>query len=141
MFADYYKWTQWIFLQFTIGLAYEKKLSNWDPVDKTVLANEQIDSEGRSWRSGAVAEQRKLRQWFFRITYFADELLRDLDELDGWPEKVKQMQRFWIGKSDGVQASFAVALPGGHEVDLTVFTTREDTLLGVTFVAISKDHP
>ena len=141
--ADYYKWTQWIFLQFyNSGLAYRKEaVVNWDPVDKTVLANEQIDSEGRSWRSGAVAEQRKLRQWFFRITYFADELLRDLDELDGWPEKVKQMQRFWIGKSDGVQATFAVDLPGGHEDDLTVFTTRADTLLGVTFVAISKDHP
>ena len=141
---EYYKWTQWIFLQlYNSGLAYRKEaVVNWDPVDKTVLANEQIDADGRSWRSGAIAEQKKLRQWFFRITCFADELLKDLDTLDGWPEKVKQMQRFWIGRSNGVQAIFKVDSTSKEEdVELKVFTTRADTLLGVTFVAISTDHP
>ena len=100
---DYYHWTQWIFLQFyEAGLAYQKEAAvNWDPIDQTVLANEQVDSEGRSWRSGAKVERKLLRQWFLKITDYADQLLTDLAKLDGWPERVKLMQANWIGKSTG----------------------------------------
>lgn len=136
---DYYKWTQWSFLQFLkAGLAYQKEAAvNWDPVDQTVLANEQVDSEGRSWRSGAKVERRLLRQWFLKITAYADELLQDLDKLPGWPDRVRLMQENWIGKSTGAQVVFTTA--AGDE--LPVFTTRPDTLWGATFMVLSPEHP
>ncbi|HEY9761282.1 MAG TPA: leucine--tRNA ligase [Trichocoleus sp.] len=136
---DYYKWTQWIFIQFLqMGLAYQKEAAvNWDPIDQTVLANEQVDSEGRSWRSGAKVERKLLRQWFFKITDYAEELLQDLDKLPGWPERVKLMQENWIGKSTGAQVVFTTE--GGDE--LPVFTTRPDTLWGATFMVLSPEHP
>lgn len=136
---DYYKWTQWSFLQFLkAGLAYQKEAAvNWDPVDQTVLANEQVDSEGRSWRSGAKVERRLLRQWFLKITAYADELLQDLDKLPGWPDRVRLMQENWIGKSTGARVVFTTA--AGDE--LPVFTTRPDTLWGATFMVLSPEHP
>lgn len=136
---DYYRWTQWIFLQFfEAGLAYQKEAAvNWDPVDQTVLANEQVDSEGRSWRSGAKVERKLLRQWFFKITAYAEQLLNDLDKLSGWPERVKTMQANWIGKSKGAQVTFKTEAAG----DLVVYTTRPDTLWGATFMVISPEHP
>jgi leucyl-tRNA synthetase len=136
---DYYKWTQWSFIQFLkAGLAYQKEAAvNWDPVDQTVLANEQVDSEGRSWRSGAKVERRLLRQWFLKITAYADELLQDLDQLPGWPDRVRLMQENWIGKSTGAQVVFTTA--AGDE--LPVFTTRPDTLWGATFMVLSPEHP
>ena len=102
---DYYRWTQWLFLQFfDAGLAYQKESAvNWDPIDQTVLANEQVDAEGKSWRSGAVVEKRMLRQWFLKITDYAEQLLQDLDKLPGWPDKVRAMQANWIGKSKGAR--------------------------------------
>ena len=135
----YYKWTQWIFIQLLqMGLAYQKEAAvNWDPVDQTVLANEQVDSEGRSWRSGALVEKKLLRQWFLKITDYADELLADLDQLPGWPERVKLMQENWIGKSTGAQVVFKTE----SGADLPVFTTRPDTLWGATFMVISPEHP
>ncbi|KAJ1975053.1 Leucyl-tRNA synthetase, mitochondrial [Dimargaris xerosporica] len=148
---SYYKWTQDLFLQlYGAGLVYQKEaLVNWDPIDQTVLANEQVDKNGRSWRSGAVVEQRRLRQWFIKITKYADDLLRDLDLLPGWPQRVKQMQRNWIGKSTGAEFDFALDLatgsynsqPSPAASHLTVFTSRPDTLYGVTYLAISTDHP
>ena len=134
----YYKWTQWIFLQFlAMGLAYQKEAAvNWDPIDQTVLANEQVDSEGRSWRSGAKVERKLLRQWFFKITDYADELLEDLDKLRGWPERVKLMQANWIGKSTGAQVTFQTE--AGDPI--VVFTTRPDTLWGATFMVLSPEH-
>ncbi len=136
---DYYKWTQWSFLQFLkAGLAYQKEAAvNWDPIDQTVLANEQVDSEGRSWRSGAKVERKLLRQWFLKITAYAEELLQDLDKLPGWPERVRLMQENWIGKSTGAQVVFTTA--AGDE--LPVFTTRPDTLWGATFMVLSPEHP
>ena len=141
---SYYKHQQKIFLDFlAVGLAY-RKLSkvNWDPVDQTVLANEQV-IEGRGWRSGALVEQRELTQWFFRITEFADDLLRALDDLERWPEKVRLMQRNWIGRSEGLSVRFALLssqfTDGFSEVE--VFTTRPDTLFGAKFLALSPDHP
>ncbi|HEY9877460.1 MAG TPA: leucine--tRNA ligase [Leptolyngbyaceae cyanobacterium] len=136
---DYYKWTQWIFIQFLqMGLAYQKEAAvNWDPIDQTVLANEQVDSEGKSWRSGAKVERKLLRQWFFKITDYAEELLQDLGKLPGWPERVKLMQENWIGKSTGAQVVFTTE--GGDE--LPVFTTRPDTLWGATFMVLSPEHP
>ncbi|KAE9306002.1 Leucine--tRNA ligase [Phytophthora fragariae] len=140
---DYYKWTQWIFLQmFSKGLAYRKEaLVNWDPVDKTVLANEQVDAEGRSWRSGAVVEQRSLNQWFLRITEYGDRLLDDLGKLSKWPDAVKRMQSSWIGRSQGSQVQFQAVLEaaGTKPIPLTVFTTRVDTLFGVSFVSMAPD--
>ena len=105
---DYYRWTQWIFLQFLdADLAYQKESAvNWDPVDQTVLANEQVDGEGRSWRSGAKVERKLLRQWFLKITDYAEQLLQDLEKLNGWPERVKLMQANWIGKSVGAYLEF-----------------------------------
>ncbi len=150
---DYYKWTQWIFLQFLeAGLAYQKEAKvNWDPIDQTVIANEQVDNEGRSWRSGAIVEKRKLRQWFFKITDYAEQLLQDLDKLDEWPSNVKIMQANWIGKSTGAELSFAIVKnPVGaiHELPLqvdsekiTVFTTRPDTVYGVSYVVLAPEHP
>ena len=111
---------------------------NWDPVDQTVLANEQIDSNGRSWRSGALVEQKSLNQWFLKIRNYADEMLVGLNHLDKWNEKVKEMQRGWIGKSVGVEIVFQVKdLSNGKLSSLKVFTTRPDTIYGVTFIAIA----
>lgn len=136
---DYYQWTQWIFLQFfKAGLAYQKEATvNWDPIDQTVLANEQVDSEGKSWRSGAKVERKQLRQWFLKITDYAEQLLNDLEKLTGWPEKVRLMQANWIGKSTGAQVSFKANT--GDEI--VVFTTRPDTLWGATFMVLSPEHP
>ena len=136
---DYYHWTQWIFIQMLqMGLAYQKEAAvNWDPIDQTVLANEQVDSEGKSWRSGAMVEKKLLRQWFLKITDYADELLQDLDKLPGWPERVRTMQANWIGKSTGAQVVFKTE--SGET--LPVFTTRPDTLWGVTFMVLSPEHP
>jgi leucyl-tRNA synthetase len=139
-FPDYYKWTQWLFLQFlTAGLAYQKEAAvNWDPIDQTVLANEQVDSEGRSWRSGAMVERKLLRQWFFKITDYAEQLLNDLEKLTGWPDRVKLMQANWIGKSVGAYLEFPIV---GTDEKLAVFTTRPDTAYGVTYVVLAPEHP
>ncbi|HIK55113.1 MAG TPA: leucine--tRNA ligase [Synechococcales cyanobacterium M55_K2018_004] len=136
---DYYKWTQWLFLQFfSAGLAYQREAAvNWDPIDQTVLANEQVDSEGRSWRSGAKVERRMLRQWFLKITDYAEQLLDDLKQLDGWPERVRLMQENWIGKSTGAEVIFKTETGD----DLPVYTTRPDTLWGATFMVLSPEHP
>jgi leucyl-tRNA synthetase len=136
---DYYRWTQWIFIQMLeMGLAYQKEAAvNWDPIDQTVLANEQVDSEGRSWRSGALVEKKLLRQWFLKITDYAEELLQDLDKLPGWPERVRTMQANWIGKSTGAQVVFTTEAGD----TLPVFTTRPDTLWGATFMVLSPEHP
>ncbi len=137
---DYYKWTQWIFLQFyNKGLAYQKEAAvNWDPIDQTVLANEQVDNEGRSWRSGAIVERKLLRQWFLKITDYADQLLNDLDKLTGWPDRVKLMQANWIGKSTGAYLEFPIV---GMDEKIGVFTTRPDTVYGVTYVVLAPEHP
>ncbi len=141
---DYYRWTQWIFLQFfAAGLAYQKEATvNWDPIDQTVLANEQVDSEGKSWRSGALVEKRLLRQWFFKITDYAEQLLADLDKLTGWPDRVKTMQANWIGKSTGALLDFPIV---GNatlaDTKITVFTTRPDTVYGVTYLVLAPEHP
>lgn len=136
---DYYRWEQWFFIQlFNKGLVYKKATEvNWDPVDQTVLANEQV-IDGRGWRSGALVERRKIPQWFIRITQYAEELLEDLDKLPGWPEKVRTMQQNWIGRSEGLAFDFPVL---GRDATLNVYTTRPDTLMGVTYVAIAAQHP
>lgn len=136
---DYYRWEQWFFIQlYKKGLVYKKNAEvNWDPVDQTILANEQV-VEGRGWRSGALVERREIPQWFFKITDYADELINELDQLPGWPEKVKTMQRNWMGRSVGVEIHFNVT---ESEEKLTVFTTRPDTLYGVTYLAIAPQHP
>ncbi len=143
--SDYYRWTQWLFLQFLeAGLAYQKDATvNWDPVDQTVLANEQVDSEGRSWRSGALVEKRKLRQWFLKITAYAAQLLDDLPKLEGWPERVRTMQANWIGRSTGAELSFPVVDADGHDTAerITVFTTRPDTIYGASYVVLAPEHP
>jgi leucyl-tRNA synthetase len=138
---DYYRWEQWLFTRlFEKGVIYKKMASvNWDPVDQTVLANEQV-IEGRGWRSGALVEKRDIPMYFFRITQYADELLSGLDNLPGWPERVKTMQANWIGKSVGVRLAFPYELDGSQD-RLWVFTTRADTLMGVTFVAVAAEHP
>jgi leucyl-tRNA synthetase len=135
---DYYRWEQWFFLKlYEKGLVYNKKAEvNWDPVDQTVLANEQV-IDGRGWRSGALVERREIPQWFLKITEYADELLTDLDQLPYWPEPVKTMQRNWIGRSEGAEIVFS--LPHSNE-KITVFTTRPDTLFGVTYLAIAPQH-
>jgi leucyl-tRNA synthetase len=161
---DYYRWNQWLFqLLYKKGLAYRaKSLVNWDPVDQTVLANEQVDAEGRSWRSGAKVEKRELEQWFFRITAYAERLLNDLDKLADWPDRVKIMQRNWIGRSEGAEVVFDAILPRRGEAfapdqatgtsttanasslqtaPITVFTTRPDTLWGATFMVLAPEHP
>ncbi|KVO15429.1 leucine--tRNA ligase [Burkholderia ubonensis] len=137
---DYYKWNQWLFLKMLEkGIAYKKTGTvNWDPVDQTVLANEQV-IDGRGWRSGALVEKREIPMYYLRITQYADELLNDLDGL-GWPERVKIMQQNWIGKSFGVNFGFPYALDGEQKL-LRVFTTRADTIMGVTFCAIAAEHP
>ncbi|AUB39810.1 LARS, leucyl-tRNA synthetase [Nostoc flagelliforme CCNUN1] len=137
---DYYKWTQWIFLQFLqAGLAYQKEAAvNWDPIDQTVLANEQVDNEGRSWRSGAIVERKLLRQWFFKITDYAEELLNDLHKLTGWPDRVKLMQANWIGKSTGAYLEFPIV---GIDEKIAVYTTRPDTVYGVSYLVLAPEHP
>ena len=137
---DYYRWTQWIFLQFLdSGLAYQKEAAvNWDPIDQTVLANEQVDNEGRSWRSGAKVERKLLRQWFLKITDYAEQLLNDLDKLPNWPERVKLMQANWIGKSVGAYLEFPIV---GMDEKIAVFTTRPDTIYGVSYVVLAPEHP
>ena len=139
---EYYKWEQWLFVQlFKKGLVY-KKLStvNWDPVDNTVLANEQV-VDGRGWRSGALIEKREIPMYYFNITAYAEELLNDLDKLEGhWPQQVITMQRNWIGRSEGMEIHFPYIL-NGEEKTLDVFTTRPDTLMGVTYVSVAAEHP
>ena len=138
---EYYRWNQWLFTRlFRKGLAYRKTgVVNWDPVDQTVLANEQV-IEGRGWRTGALVEKREIPMYFLRITAYADELLAALDELPGWPEQVKLMQKNWIGKSEGVRVGFPYRLENEDRV-LWVFTTRADTLMGATFCAVAAEHP
>jgi len=135
---DYYKWEQWFFTKLLEkGLAYKKMaVVNWDPVEQTVLANEQVEN-GRGWRSGAVVERREIPQWFIKITAYAEELLTEIDNLEGWPEAVKSMQRNWIGRSEGVEFSFEV----NGEAPLGVYTTRPDTVMGITFISVAAEHP
>ena len=137
--AEYYRWEQWFFTKLhERGLAYRKTSQvNWDPVDQTVLANEQV-VDGRGWRSGAVVEKKEIPQWFLRVSDYSEELLSELDGMEGWPEAVKTMQRNWIGKSRGVEADFRV--DGGEEV-LRIFTTRPDTIMGATYLALAPEHP
>jgi leucyl-tRNA synthetase len=136
---EYYRWEQQMFTRlFRQGLVYRKNsVVNWDPVDQTVLANEQV-IDGRGWRSGALVEKREIPQWFLKITAYADELLHELDRLPGWPDMVKTMQRNWIGRSEGLEIAFAV---DGRAEPLSVFTTRPDTLMGVTFISVAAEHP
>jgi len=137
--TDYYHWEQWLFTRlFEKGLAYKKdSVVNWDPVDQTVLANEQV-IDGKGWRSGAMVEKKEIAQWFIKITDYADELLAEIDNLEGWPEQVRSMQQNWIGRSEGVEVDFVIPQ---HDQTLTVYTTRPDTLMGVTYVAVSSEHP
>ncbi|MEO7775876.1 MAG: leucine--tRNA ligase [Steroidobacteraceae bacterium] len=145
--ADYYQWNQWLFLRMLeMGIAYQKTGTvNWDPVDMTVLANEQV-IEGRGWRTGALIEKREIPMYYLRITDYADELRAALDDLPGWPERVRAMQANWIGRSEGVELSFPHDADTAHVLGerggaLKVFTTRADTLFGVTFVAVAAEHP
>ncbi|QKI88558.1 leucine--tRNA ligase [Thiomicrorhabdus xiamenensis] len=137
---EYYRWEQWLFTKLMEkGLVYRKlSVVNWDPVDQCVLANEQV-IDGKGWRSGAPVERKEIAQWFLRITDYAEELLQDIDQLDGWPEQVKTMQKNWIGKSTGLQISFPIE--GKSNQTLDVYTTRPDTLMGVSYVAVAADHP
>ncbi|WP_075175116.1 leucine--tRNA ligase [Acinetobacter indicus] len=140
---EYYRWEQWLFVQlYKKGLIYRKLSTvNWDPVDQTVLANEQVEN-GRGWRSGALVEKRDIPMYYFRITDYAQELLDDLETLkDGWPQQVLTMQRNWIGRSQGMEITFPSANPDVYANGLTVFTTRADTLMGVTYVAVAAEHP
>ncbi|MEJ2479231.1 MAG: leucine--tRNA ligase [Acidihalobacter sp.] len=137
---DYYRWNQWLFLRLLEkGIVYQKTGTvNWDPVDQTVLANEQV-IDGRGWRTGALVEKREIPMYYMAITKYAEELLADLDDLPGWPEQVRTMQKNWIGKSHGVRVGFPHAIDGGGT--LWVFTTRADTLMGATYVAVAAEHP
>ncbi len=140
---DYYRWEQWFFTKlYEKGLVYKKNASvNWDPVDQTVLANEQV-IDGRGWRSGAIVEKKEIPQWFIKITDYAQELLDDLDQLTDWPEQVKTMQRNWIGRSQGVEMTFQVdGLVEDKQESFDIYTTRPDTLMGVTYVALAAEHP
>ncbi|MWV12201.1 leucine--tRNA ligase [Pseudomonas sp. R-28-1W-6] len=140
---DYYRWEQWLFTKlFEKGVIYRKNGTvNWDPVDQTVLANEQV-IDGRGWRSGALIEKREIPMYYFKITAYAEELLSSLDELDGWPEQVKTMQRNWIGKSFGADIVFDYDVASiGSEGQLKVYSTRPDTLMGATYVAVAGEHP
>lgn len=136
---EYYQWEQWFFIRlYEKGLVYKKNaIVNWDPVDQTVLANEQV-VDGRGWRSGALVERKEISQWFIKITAYADQLLNDLDKLTEWPAQVKQMQRNWIGRSEGAFIYFNV---DRHPKRIKIFTTRADTLMGVTYLAIAPEHP
>jgi leucyl-tRNA synthetase len=137
---DYYRWEQWLLTKlFEKGLMYKRMAEvNWDPVEQTVLANEQVDSEGRGWRSGALVERREIPHWFLKITDYADELLAETDRLEGWPDEVRKMQRDWIGRSEGLEVDFSVE---GSDIPLRIYTTRPDTLFGVTFMAVAAAHP
>jgi leucyl-tRNA synthetase len=139
---DYYKWEQWFFTRlYEKGLVYKKMATvNWDPVDQTVLANEQV-IDGRGWRSGALVERKEIPQWFIKITDYAEELLNDLDKLPNWPEQVKTMQRNWIGKSRGLEMRFDLESPVGEFTGFEIYTTRPDTLMGVTYVSLAAEHP
>src|SRR5947199_5626390 len=140
-FPEYYKWNQWFFLKlYEQGLAYRKKSKvNWCPKCATVLANEQVVNGGYCWRhEDTLVQQRELEQWFLRITNYADELLRDLDRLAGWPEKVRTMQRNWIGRSEGTLVDFRLDGPSGEKI--SVFTTRVDTIFGATSVQLAPQH-
>lgn len=139
---SYYKWEQWFFTRlYEKGLVYKKMSTvNWDPIDQTVLANEQV-IDGKGWRSGAVVERKEIPQWFIKITEYADELLSSLDQLPDWPEQVKTMQRNWIGKSRGIEITFDLSAPIDDISGFDVYTTRPDTLMGVTYVSIAAEHP
>ena len=139
--ADYYRWNQWFFLRMLEnGIAYKKTgVVNWDPIDQTVLANEQV-IDGLGWRTGAVVEKREIPMYYLAITRYAEELLGDVQALEGWPERVRAMQANWIGRSEGVNVAFPYELDG-HRQLLRVFTTRADTVMGVTFVAVAAEHP
>ncbi len=136
---EYYRWEQWFFTQlFEKGLVYKKtSVVNWDPIDQTVLANEQV-IDGKGWRSGAVVERREIPQWFLKITDYADELLEDLEKLPGWPDAVKTMQANWIGRSEGLEVDFKV---DGTDETLRIYTTRPDTIMGVSYMAVAAEHP
>lgn len=136
---DYYKWEQWFFLELVKkGLAYQEEAEvNWDPIDLTVLANEQV-IDGKGWRSGAIIEKKIIKQWFLKISNFSQELLDGLDSLVGWPDQVKTMQRNWIGLSEGMEFNFRIE---SVKDEIKVFTTRPDTIMGVSFIAISPNHP
>src|SRR5499426_2882895 len=138
---EYYRWNQWLFLRMLEkGLVYKKTgIVNWDPVDQTVLANEQV-IDGRGWRTGAPVEKREIPMYYLRITAYAEELLADLAQLPGWPERVKLMQSNWVGRSEGVNFGFPYTLEGEHKL-MRVFTTRADTIMGVTFCAVAAEHP
>jgi len=137
---DYYRWEQWFFTKLIEkGLAYKKlAIVNWDPVENTVLANEQVDAEGRGWRSGALVERREIPQWFLKITDYAEELLEEIERLEGWPDAVRTMQRNWIGKSEGVEFDFSLQ---DSDEAIRVYTTRPDTVAGVTYMAVAAEHP
>ena len=137
--TSYYKWTQWMFLQFfKQGLAYKKKSKvNWCPSCETVLANEQV-VDGACERCDSTVVKKELAQWFFKITDYADRLLEDIDRLDGWPDKVKTMQQNWIGRSEGAVIDFKI---DGFDEKITVFTTRPDTIFGVSYIVLSPEHP
>jgi len=139
---SYYQWEQWFFTRlYEKGLVYKKMSTvNWDPVDQTVLANEQV-IDGKGWRSGAVVERKEIPQWFIKITDYAEELLSSLDQLPHWPEQVKTMQRNWIGKSRGIEITFDLPNTVAGINDFTVYTTRPDTLMGVTYVSVAAEHP
>lgn len=145
---EYYRWEQWLFVRlFKKGVIYKRSGTvNWDPIDQTVLANEQV-VDGRGWRSGAIVEKREIPMYYFRITDYAEELLNDLDTLTHWPEQVKAMQRNWIGKSRGMQVHFALTddskagLSAEHADFVQVYTTRADTLMGATYLAVAAEHP
>lgn len=136
---EYYRWEQWFFTQlYEKGLVYKKtSVVNWDPIDKTVLANEQV-IDGKGWRSGATIERREIPQWFLKITDYADELLSDLENLPGWPDAVKTMQANWIGRSEGLEVDFKV---DGTDETLRIYTTRPDTIMGVSYMAVAAEHP
>ena len=139
---DYYQWEQWFFTKlYEKGIVYKAESEvNWDPIDQTVLANEQV-IDGRGWRSGALVEKRKIPQWFLKITDYAEELLTSLDGLDGWPDAVRTMQRNWIGRSEGVEAIFSLSEPQADIESLSIYTTRPDTIMGVTYLAVAAEHP
>lgn len=137
--VEYYRWEQWLFTRLhREGLAYRKtSVVNWDPVDQTVLANEQV-IDGKGWRSGAVVEKKEIPQWFLRVSNYSEELLNELEKMQGWPDAVKTMQKNWIGKSEGIEADFPV---DGGSRSLKIFTTRPDTIMGVTYLALAPEHP
>jgi leucyl-tRNA synthetase len=139
---DYYRWEQWFFTRlFEKGLVYKKNSTvNWDPIDQTVLANEQV-IDGRGWRSGALVEQKEIPQWFIKITDYAEELVNDLEQLTDWPDQVRTMQKNWIGRSEGVEITFDLVNAVGNANSFDVYTTRPDTLFGVTYVAVAAQHP